>query len=120
MIQEMEIINRPDIFKSFTLEWKEKWTLAILMYARKLIEETLLLLPKSVMTEKVFKYAYKLHVHKLWLFYSHLNKTECNGYITIFRLLLYSSSQIIQTKYNSYVWSIWKYVRPYFSYEHSE
>ncbi|MCG8624296.1 MAG: hypothetical protein MJE68_20170 [Proteobacteria bacterium] len=37
MVQEMEIvINRPDIYKSFVLEWKEKWAPAILIYARKL------------------------------------------------------------------------------------
>ena len=48
MIQEMEIIiNRPDIFKSFTLEWKEKWTPAILMYARKLKKKDIAALVKE-------------------------------------------------------------------------
>ena len=37
MVQEMEIIiNRPDVYKSFALEWKEKWIPAVIMYARKL------------------------------------------------------------------------------------
>lgn len=39
-----------------------------------------------------------MYIRKLWLFYFHLNRTEYNGYITIFWLLLYSSSQIIHTK----------------------
>ena len=35
MVQEMEIIiNRPDIYKSLALDWKEKGALAILIYAR--------------------------------------------------------------------------------------
>ena len=37
LVQEMEIIiNKPDIYKSFSLEWKDKWAPAILSYARKL------------------------------------------------------------------------------------
>ena len=37
IVQEMEIIlNKPDIYKSFTLEWKEKWVPAVITYGRKL------------------------------------------------------------------------------------
>ena len=37
IVQEMEIIiYRPDVYKSFTLEWKEKWVPAVIMYAWKL------------------------------------------------------------------------------------
>lgn len=37
LVQEMEIIiNKPDIYKSFSLEWKDKWAPVILSYARNL------------------------------------------------------------------------------------
>lgn len=43
MVQEMEIIiNKPDVYKLFSLEWKEKWAPAVLTYSRKLKRKDIL------------------------------------------------------------------------------